>query len=195
MGEVRAQEVAREAVAAGGVDPGGERPHQPRARPGPLAAAGVHRRRELAQRHEQRQPAAQLARLRLGEALRRRDGMLGRGVGMAAQRRPAAEGGLARTGGRRDEERAFVEPGEQQVGAAVLGLNAARGRLGVRPAGRRDRRHVHLVERDRPPLAHVLAEQVDADARTPKPVEVGARDVGGRCDAVTFTAQNVDRAQ
>ena len=169
-------QVAGESIRAqSAVHPGGQGPRQLVAAPGAAAVAAVHGLPEFAQRHQQRQPGAQVGGCRLLEPVRGRHRVGGRGAGAALQDRPAAEGGLAGPGRGRAVEGGRVEALQQQGRRWLLGIRGSRRRCG-RCCGDRDRRAIDLAQGHRLALLGVLAEQVDAAVGAAQPGEVPGGD-------------------
>ncbi len=92
------------------------------AAPSPAATAPVGPGRELPERDQHRQPAAQVLGRGLGERLRGRNRVAKVLPRDASQDRPAAEGGFAGAGLRQDAKRLPIEALQQRDKAALLAL-------------------------------------------------------------------------
>jgi hypothetical protein len=143
------------------------------------AAAAVDALVEIAQRHQQRQPAAQVHRRCLGEFFGRRHGMREVGGSDSLQHRPTAEGRFAAAGGGWNVKRLRIEPLQQRDRLSFRCFFRLRpaaplaGRRDVRLCRRRrQRRHIDMAERQRLPLLPLLAEETDVGTFAAQPVDV-----------------------
>jgi hypothetical protein len=134
---------------------------------GPVALAGeaLLAAGPIPQPAQERKPAAQRIRQRLPEFLRGRDGMVRERPARRQQGQPAAEGGLAGTGGAGDVEGIFSQAVQKQ-GVTLL---AERFRLAGSGLPGGDGRDVDLAEADVLAVLEVQPQKLDAFATTPEP--------------------------
>ncbi|MDQ3582764.1 MAG: hypothetical protein M3495_14660 [Pseudomonadota bacterium] len=157
----------------GVVQPAGEAVLQLGAGPVALAGQALLAAGPFPQPAQEGKPAAQGVRQCFPESFRGGDGMGRERPARRKQGQPAAEGGLAGTGGAGDVEGFFSQAVQKQRVAPF----SERFRLAGSGLPRGHGRYIGLAEADILALLQVQAQKVDAFATAPQPVQIGLADL------------------